>query len=151
MTVTLRRATRDDAPRILKMLTDDPLGKTRETTSGPIEDSYWRAFDACERDTHSEMLMAERDGAVIGCLQLTLIPGCSRKGATRAQIESVRIAGPHRGKGHGAAMIRAALARAKEKGAVFAQLTSDVRRNDARRFYEKLGFAASHVGFKLDL
>lgn len=151
MTVGLRRARREDIPFVLRMLNDDPLGKTREILSDIIDPLYVQAFEAIDGDANSELLIAERDGAVVGCLQLTLIPGISRHGALRAQIESVRIAGHLRGNGIGTAMIDAALARAKSRGAVFAQLTSDVRRTDARRFYERLGFSASHIGFKRDL
>ena len=116
--------------------------------SSASDSCYAQAFEAIDREESSELLIAERDSIAAGCLQLTLIPGISRQGARRAQIENVRIAGTLRGKGIGTAMIDATLARAKSRGAVFAQLTSDVRRTDARRFYERLGFSASHIGFK---
>lgn len=151
MTVTLRRARREDVIVILRMLVDDPLGKTREDVTEPIDAAYGAAFEAIDKDANSELLMAESGGRVIGCLQLTMIPGLTRHGALRAQIEGVRIASEVRGQGLGGEMIRAALARAKAKGARFAQLTSDVRRTEARRFYEKIGFSASHVGFKIEV
>ena len=144
----LREATRADLDAIVAMLADDPLGRTREAPGDP---GYARAFNAIAARPGDALIVAEQDGAVIGCLQLTLLPGLSRKGQTRAQIEGVRVASPARNRGVGEALIREALRRARAAGCGMAQLTSDASRTDARRFYERLGFEASHVGMKIML
>ena len=133
------------------MLADDDLGKSRETLSDPPALGYRDAFAQIQRDPNTEILVAENDGAVIGCLQLTYLRGLSRRGATRVLIEAVRIDRPMRGRGLGARLVHEALERARRRGAVMAQLTSDKARSDAHRFYLGLGFAMSHEGFKLDL
>ena len=149
--VTVRPARRDEVPAIVALLADDPLGRDRETAGDPLPDSYWRAFDDIAAQMGNLLLVAERNGVVIGCLQLTIIPGLSRRGMKRALIEAVRVGTGARGLGVGERMIRHAIdvARAEKCGLV--QLTSDVSRADAHRFYERLGFVASHVGFKLAL
>ncbi|MBL8588699.1 MAG: GNAT family N-acetyltransferase [Methylobacteriaceae bacterium] len=146
----IRVARADDLPAILALLADDDLGRRREAPDDSRA-AYARAFAAIAADPANEILVAVVAGRVVGCLQLTLIPGLTRKGATRAQIEAVRVAADRRGAGLGAALMRAAIERARARGAALAQLTSDARRPDAHRFYERLGFAPSHVGFKLDL
>lgn len=146
--VSFREATRDDLDAIVALLADDPLGRTREAPGDP---GYLRAFEAMRAQGGNQLLVADDGGAVVGCLQLTLLPGLSRRGQTRAQIEGVRIADSHRGRGLGERMIREALVRAKAAGCGMAQLTSDASRTDARRFYERLGFVASHVGMKIAL
>ena len=109
-------------------------------------------FDAIDADASQLLLALEApDGAIVGTMQLTFIPGLSRGGATRMQIEAVRIDEALRGAGLGGAMIEWAIGHARERGARLVQLTSDARRDDAHRFYERLGFEASHVGFKRDL
>ena len=91
------------------------------------------------------------DGEIAGFLQLMLLPGLSRHGMARAQIEGVRVSASFRGQGIGEKMIRAALDIARTEGCGMAQLTTDAKREDAHRFYQRLGFAASHVGMKLAL
>ncbi len=152
MTPRFRLATEDDLPEIVRLLADDDLGRGRERPEDPLPQPYRDGFAALQRQPGNTILLATAaDGTVIGCLQLTLIAGVSRLGATRAQIEGVRVAATARGQGVGEAMVQEAIARARAAGATLVQLTSDVRRTDARRFYERLGFAATHVGFKLDL
>lgn len=147
-----RKASSADLPAIIALLADDPLGATREVSSEATDQAYLEAFAAIEADPNQLLaVMIDDNGKVIGCLQLSFIPGLSRKGMWRGQIESVRIAASHRGGGLGAAMIEWAVEQAKEKGCGLVQLTSDKRRPDAIRFYEKLGFVASHEGLKLDL
>jgi len=147
-----RNASSTDLPAIITLLVDDPIGATREVASGEIDQAYLEAFAAIEADPNQLLAVAvDDDGKVIGCLQLSFIPGLSRKGIWRGQIESVRIAAGHRGGGLGAAMIEWAVEQAKEKGCGLVQLTSDKRRPDAIRFYERQGFVASHEGLKLDL
>ncbi|MBB4349129.1 MULTISPECIES: GNAT family N-acetyltransferase [Rhizobiaceae] len=147
-----RNASSTDLPAIITLLADDPIGATREVASKEMDQAYLEAFAAIEADPNQLLAVAvDDDGKVIGCLQLSFIPGLSRKGMWRGQIESVRIAASHRGGGLGAAMIEWAVEQAKEKGCGLVQLTSDKRRPDAIRFYERQGFVASHEGLKLDL
>ncbi|HEX4789333.1 MAG TPA: GNAT family N-acetyltransferase [Actinospica sp.] len=109
------------------------------------------AFEAVDADPNQHLVVAEQDGAVVGCLQLTVIPGLSRRASTRAIIEAVRIASGERGGGLGAAMIEWAIEESRRLGVGLLQLTSDRSRTDAHRFYERLGFEATHLGFKLQL
>lgn len=145
----IRPATRDDIRAIVEMLADDQIGATREDLSDPTP--YDRAFDRLRADPNQHLIVAELDGAVVGTLQLSVIPGLSRRGATRSVIEGVRVARAARGRGLGAEMIRWAIDESRRLGCSLVQLTSDARRTDAKRFYERLGFAASHVGFKLKI
>jgi GNAT superfamily N-acetyltransferase len=131
------------------MLADDMLGRGREAAA--VDPAYERALAAITADPNHRLLVAERAGMLVGCFQLTFLPGIGRGGAWRAQIESVRVAGTQRGQGTGAAMMRWAIERASERGCALVQLTTDKRRSDAHRFYRRLGFAASHEGMKLDL
>ncbi|GAA2626441.1 GNAT family N-acetyltransferase [Dactylosporangium fulvum] len=147
--VEIRRARREDVPAIVVMLADDPLGARRERLDDP--GPYESAFDALDADPAQLLVVADRAGEVIGTLQLTFIPGLARQGATRAQIEAVRVSAAARGSGLGSDLIEWAVAESRRRGAHLVQLTSDASRADAHRFYERLGFKASHVGFKLDL
>ena len=149
--VTLRDARRDEVPAIVKMLADDMLGSSREMTSDPLPASYYAAFDALARDPNNRLLIAERNAEIVGTLQITFIVGLSRRGAKRALVEAVRVAAAHRSKGIGEEIIRAAIAIARREGCAMMQLTTDKSRKDAHRFYEKLGFVASHEGMKLML
>lgn len=146
--ITMRRATEADVAAIVAMLADDPLGAAREDLSTPLADSYVAAFRAIDTDPNQFLAVADRDGVVIGTLQLTVTPGLSRKGALRGTIEAVRVAADARGLGLGGQMIRWAVEECRRRGCVMVQLTSDASRKDAHRFYEGLGFTASHVGFK---
>ena len=147
--ITIRPAARDDVPAIIALLADDPLGRTREDTGDP--DIYLRAFDDMAAQGGNIALVAERGGEIVGCLQLTMIPGLSRRGAKRGQIEGVRVSAACRGLRIGERLIRHAIDIARAEGCGLVQLTSDVSRPDAHRFYERLGFVASHAGFKLAL
>jgi ribosomal protein S18 acetylase RimI-like enzyme len=153
MEISIRRATRADIPAIVALLADDPLGTTREDPSDLAP--YLRAFDDMAAQGGNEMLVAERAGAtakeVVGCLQLTLIPGLSRHAAKRGLIEGVRVSAAVRGLGIGERLIRHAVEASRVAGCGIVQLTSDNSRADAHRFYERLGFVASHAGFKLAL
>lgn len=147
----IREARREDVPAIVRMLADDPLGATRERATDPLPRVYLDAFDAIQTHTGNHLLVAELDGKVVGCLQLTFIPGLSRMGLTRAQIESVRVDSAMRGRKLGELMIQDAIERARRHGCGVVQLTTDKAREDAHRFYERLGFAATHIGMKLTL
>lgn len=145
----VRAARRDDVAEIVAMLADDALGATRETPGEP--ERYLAAFEVIDADPHQFLAVAVRDGEVVGTFQLTFIAGLSRRGAVRAQLEAVRVHSSARGSGLGRQLIGWAIAEARRRGAVLIQLTSDASRTDAHRFYEGLGFEASHTGFKLAL
>ena len=145
----LRRARKGDVAAIVALYADDALGAARETPAAL--DGYYAAFDAIDRDANQELVVAVADGAVVGTFQLTFIPQLGHGGRTVAQIEAVRILAPLRGRGLGAEMMRWAIDRARTAGCLRVQLTSNKERARAQRFYERLGFARSHEGFKLYL
>jgi GNAT superfamily N-acetyltransferase len=147
--VEIRRAEAADVPAIVAMLADDALGAARESPGEPAP--YLAAFRRIAADPQQHLVVAVLDGRAVATLQLTIIPGLSRQGATRALIEGVRVDGSMRGSGLGTRLIEGAVEESRRLGASLVQLTTDVRRTDAHRFYERLGFAASHLGFKLDL
>ena len=151
MSLSFRRATAADLPAIVTLLAEDMLGRTREAAGDRLDPRYLAAFEAIDADPRQLLVVAELDGSVVGTMQITYLPGIGRMGALRGQIESVHIAEHLRGSGHGAAMIHWAIDRCREKGCALVQLTSDNRRKDAHRFYERLGFEASHTGFKMTL
>ena len=150
-TIEFRRATSADLPGIVAMLADDDLGSTREDVSLPLNDRYTDAFSAIAKDPNQYLAVVEIDGVLAGCLQLTFIPGLSRLGMWRGQIESVRIAANQRGEGLGRRMFEWAIEECRQRGCELVQLTTDKSRPDALRFYESLGFVASHEGMKLSL
>ncbi|MEU0050204.1 GNAT family N-acetyltransferase [Streptomyces sp. NPDC006184] len=145
----IRDATADDLPAIVAMLADDPLGAQRESPDDLTP--YRAALERLDADPNQHLVVAVREGRVIGTLQLTIIPGLSQKGATRALIEAVRIHAGERGSGLGSLLIEWAVDTSRRLGCRLVQLTSDKSRTDAHRFYERLGFTASHEGFKLRL
>ncbi|MGN6117653.1 MAG: GNAT family N-acetyltransferase [Nitrobacter sp.] len=148
--ITIRPARRDDVRTIVGMLADDHLGKARERLQEPLPESYFRAFDAIAADRNIQLVVAEdRDGAVIGCLQLCILPGISSQGASRGLIEDVRVASHCRSRGIGEQLVQWAVAEARGKGCVLVELLTHQTRVDAQRFYARLGFAASHVGMTL--
>lgn len=146
-----RVAARDDLPAIVAMLADDALGATREKLASPLPAEYLNAFDAIERDPNNELIVADANGKAVGVLQLTYLPGISRLGSWRAQIEGVRVDASMRSAGLGRKLIAFAVERARARGCRLVQLTSDKSRPDAIRFYESLGFVASHEGLKLSI
>lgn len=149
--ITFRPARRDDLEAIVALLADDPLGGDREMAGATLHPCYAAAYLAIERDSNQLLAVAEREGRIVGCLQLSFIPGLTRQGMWRGQIEGVRVAGDGRGGGIGRAMLLWAIAECRRRGCGLVQLTSDERRPEAHRFYEALGFRASHRGFKLRL
>jgi ribosomal protein S18 acetylase RimI-like enzyme len=146
-----RRARVDDLPAIVAMLADDVLGVAREDARLPLARRYTDAFDAIDRDPNQLLVVAESGGTLVGCLQLSFIPGLSRGGMWRGQIESVRIAAAQRGGGLGRAMFEWAFAECRARGCGLVQLTTDKTRPDALGFYTALGFVASHEGLKRKL
>ena len=136
---------------IVRMLADDVLGSQRERYEDPLPEGYINAFREIDADPNNELIVAELDGEVVGTLQLTYIPSISFQGGKRCTVESVRVDEKFRGKGIGREMMRWAIERAKAKGCISMQLTTNNDRTDAHRFYESLGFSKSHVGMKLKL
>ncbi|WP_416977945.1 GNAT family N-acetyltransferase [Streptomyces sp. T028] len=145
----IRAAVAEDIPAIVGMLADDPLGAQRESPDDLTP--YRSALKRLSADPNQRLVVAVREGRVVGTLQLTIIPGLSRRGATRSVIEGVRVHADERGSGLGTRFIEWAIEESRRENCQLVQLTSDATRTDAHRFYERLGFAASHVGFKLQL
>ena len=147
-----RKAQANDVSAIVQMLADDELGQTREDFSDPLPATYAQAFERIDSDPNQELIVVENnEGQLIGTLQLSFIPYLTYQGGIRAQIEAVRVHKEHRGEGIGNAFFLWAINRAKERGAHLLQLTADKKRPDALRFYENLGFRATHEGMKLHL
>lgn len=148
----LRRAVSADVPAIVELLAADQLGATRDRVRTPADlEAYQRAFRAIDGDPANLLVVAESGPDVVGTLQLTFIPGLARRGALRAQIEAVRVASRYRGNGLGSTILEWAISEARERGCALVQLTSDKSRTGAHRFYQRLGFTASHEGLKLHL
>ena len=145
----IRPATTDDVSAIVGMLADDPLGVQRESPDDLTP--YLAALERLSSDPNQHLVVATREERVVGTLQLTVVPGLSRRGATRSIIEGVRIHAAERGSGLGSRLIEWAIEESRRQNCQLVQLTSDNTRTDAHRFYERLGFTASHVGFKLTL
>ena len=146
-----RAAKADDLDAIIALLADDALGQTRERVATPTDPAYVDAFHAIDADPNQLLAVIEDEAGLAGCLQISFIPGLSRLGMWRGQIESVRIASRLRGAGLGRRMIEWAVEQCRARNCQLVQLTSDKSRTDALRFYESLGFVASHEGFKLAL
>jgi GNAT superfamily N-acetyltransferase len=144
--ITIDRARAEDVAAIVAMLADDELGARREDPGNPAP--YLAAFEVIDADPHQFLAVARRGDRVVGTLQLTFLPGLSHRGATRAQVEAVRVHSDVRGGGLGTDLLAWAEDEARRRGAAMLQLTSDASREDAHRFYERLGYTASHVGFK---
>ncbi|WP_339183548.1 GNAT family N-acetyltransferase [Oceanobacillus sp. FSL W7-1293] len=144
-----RKAQKEDLRAIVRLLADDELGSGRERYEDPLPEEYDQAFDAIEAQIGNQVILALEEEVVIGCVQLTIIPGLARLGMKRAQIEGVRVDKKYRGKQVGEALFKEAIAIAKAEKCGLMQLTTDKQRNDAHRFYERLGFSASHEGMKL--
>jgi ribosomal protein S18 acetylase RimI-like enzyme len=148
--VTIRRARRDDVGIIVAMLADDPLGSARERIEQPLPASYFRAFEALENDPNIQLVVAEeKDGAVVGCLQLCILPGLSSQGASRGLLEDVRVAAHCRSRGIGESLVQWAVTEARGRGCKLVELLTHHTRVDAQRFYQRLGFRPSHVGMTL--
>lgn len=149
--LNFRAAVHDDLQAIINLIADDGLGRGREITSGKIADEYEAAFAAIDADSNQLLAVVESNGTVVGCMQISFIPGLSRRGAWRGQIESVRVTTSLRGRGIGKAFFEWAIGQCRSRGCRLVQLTTDRQRPEALRFYERLGFVASHNGMKLQL
>ncbi|HEX7047041.1 MAG TPA: GNAT family N-acetyltransferase [Gammaproteobacteria bacterium] len=149
--LVFRPAHADDVPSLVGLLADDELGARREKNTDPLPESYRAAFTAIDADPNNELTVAVQNGEIVGMLQVTFIPYLTYQGGWRALIEGVRIASAYRGKGLGKQMFEWAIKRAQERNCHLVQLTTDKSRPEALRFYESLGFKASHEGMKLHL
>ena len=148
--VTIRRTRREDVGIIVAMLADDPLGGGRERIEDPLPQAYFDAFERVHRDPNLPLVVAEDgEGTVIGCLQLCILPGVSSQGASRGLLEDVRVAAHCRSRGIGEQLVRWAVAEARARGCKLVELLTHHTRTDAQRFYERLGFARSHVGMTI--
>ncbi|MEU8333215.1 GNAT family N-acetyltransferase [Micromonospora sp. NPDC048839] len=147
--VIYREAVRADLPAVIALLADDVLGKARDFTE--VDEAYEKAFAAIDADPRNQLIVAEQAGDLVGCLQITYIPGLGRHGSERSLIESVRVRSDRRGQGLGRDLMTWAVDQARERGCALVQLTTDKSRADAHRFYLGLGFVASHEGMKLAL
>ncbi len=145
----IRRATAADVAGIVAMIADDQLGATRESLDDLTP--YLHAFELIDTDPNQVLVVAERNDELVGTLQLTIIPGLSRRGSSRGLIEAVRVAAPARGSGLGTTLIEWAIEESRARDCTLVQLTSDKTRTEAHRFYDRLGFTNSHEGFKLKL
>ncbi|RTR36318.1 GNAT family N-acetyltransferase [Robertmurraya yapensis] len=149
--ITIRLANEQDLDKIVEMLADDELGRNRERYEQPLPESYIKAFDAITSDPNNELVVACQGNEVIGVQQITFTPYITYQGGWRATIEGVRTSSQVRGKGVGTKLIKWAIQRSKDRGCHLVQLTTDKQRVDALRFYESLGFKATHEGLKLKL
>lgn len=149
--IAFRLAVRSDLPDIVRLLADDELGSQRERYEDPLPESYTDAFEQIHNDSNHELVVAEMEDNIIGTLHLMFLPSVSFRGGLRAQVESVRVDAEYRGKGIGTELMRWAIEKAKGRGARIIQLTTHKSREDAHRFYERLGFEGSHLGMKLSL
>jgi GNAT superfamily N-acetyltransferase len=181
MNISFRQAAREDLPEIVRMLADDFLGATRERYETPLPESYVKAFEEIDADKNNELIVAvlseppavaggldadsqdadaypsatadgsDKDGAIVGTLQITFTPSISFQGGKRATVESVRVDEKYRGRGIGKELMLWAINRAKEENCFALQLTTNAERKEAHRFYERLGFDGSHLGMKIYL
>ncbi|MBW3604512.1 MAG: GNAT family N-acetyltransferase [Actinobacteria bacterium] len=147
----IRNATRDDVAAVVRLLAADQLGAQREDADGPLDPAYLDGFAAIDEDANNRLVVLVDGDEVIGALQLTFIPSLTFRGGWRAQIEAVRVAADRRGSGAGRRMLQWAIDTARDHGCFLVQLTTNTQRRDARRFYESLGFTATHLGMKLYL
>jgi ribosomal protein S18 acetylase RimI-like enzyme len=147
--ISIRRALRDDVEAIVAMLADDPLGAARERIEDPLPSCYFKAFDVLDRDPNIQLVVAEEAGVVVGCLQLCVLPGLSSQGAVRALIEDVRVASHRRSRRIGEQLVRWTIAEARARDCSLVELLTHHTRADAQRFYERLGFARSHLGMTM--
>jgi ribosomal protein S18 acetylase RimI-like enzyme len=147
--ITIRPARRDDVGKIVAMLADDPLGRPRERIEEPLPDAYFQAFARLDADPDIQLVVAEENGVVVGCLQLCILPGLSSQGASRGLIEDVRVDAKCRSRGIGEQLVRWAVGEARAQGCKLVELLTHHTRIDAQRFYERLGFARSHAGMTI--
>jgi GNAT superfamily N-acetyltransferase len=146
--LTYRHATSEDLPFIVALIVEDSVVATNDSVADARQPDYDNALKAIDADPNQEMFVVEDGGTPIGCFQLSYLPGLMRRGMWRGMIEVVHVSDDRRNRGHGSQMMQWALERCRERGCGMVQLTSNKKRTDAHRFYERLGFSKSHEGFK---
>ena len=144
----IREATAADVPAIVALLASDQLGQHANRSTGHSTTPTPGAFATCDADPNNLLVVGVADGAVVATLQLTFIPYLTHRGSLRAQVEAVRVSDDRRGQGLGEQLMRWAEQQARTRGCAMIQLTSNKARGDAHRFYERLGYTATHEGFK---
>ena len=149
--ITHRKATINDLQSIVNLLIEDELGQMREKSSVTLDQRYIKAFHKIDSDPNQYLMIAQNEAEIVGTCHLTLMPSLTFTGSTRLQIEAVRVAEKYRGQKIGQWMMDAAIAYGKSEGASIIQLTTNKKRASAKKFYEKLGFEASHEGMKMYL
>ncbi len=149
--INIRIAKKEDLQAIVKLIADDDIVGGREIYSEPLNQIYLDAFEIIDKDPHNELIVAESDSKILGTLQITYIPYIINKGKSRALIEAVMVSQESTGMGIGTQIMKWAIQRAKDKNCCFVQLTTNKKRADAHRFYERLGFKSTHEGMKLEL
>ena len=149
LTLEFRPASHDDISTIVQMLSDDPLGAKRERFEDPLPETYYNTFNSIKNDPNNELVVATIDKNIAGFMQITFIPYLTYQGRWRALIEGVRVNKAYRNRGLGKQLFQWAIQRAKQRNCHLIQLRTDKKRADAIRFYESLGFIASHEGMKL--
>ena len=147
--LSIRPARKSELAAPIALYVDDDLGVTREATE--IDEAYQSAFDAIEADPNHMLVVGERDGKIFATLLLSFLPGLSRHGAWRAQIEAMRVSGASRGQGIGQELLDWSIEKARQHGCTLVQLTAARRRTNAHRFYERAGFEPTHFGYKMSL
>ena len=146
-----RKAKQEDLHDIISLLADDELGQKREESAEEIAPTYQKAFDQINADLNQFLMIVEENGVIIGTCHLTIMPSLTFQGGLRMNIEAVRIATSSRGQGAGKWMINQAVDMGRKKGCKIIQLATNKKRLDAKRFYEMLGFQATHEGMKMYL
>lgn len=149
--LTHRKAKIVDLPRLIELLLEDEFGQTRESRSSELDENYIKAFHKIDSDSNQYLMVVENGDEIIGTCHLTIMPSLTFIGSTRVQIEAIRVADKHRGQKIGSWMLDQAIGYAKEHEVSIVQLTTNKKRPEAKHFYEKLGFEASHEGMKLYL
>ena len=149
MTLSQRQAQQADLPAIVSLLLQDALGQTREQSGETLNAAYLKAFDAIDADPNQYLMVVEREKKILASCHLSIIPSLTFIGATRLQIEAVRVDQQHRGRGIGTWMINAAIAYGTSKDARIIQLTMNKKRLKSKYFYEKMGFTSTHEGYKM--
>jgi GNAT superfamily N-acetyltransferase len=146
---TIRRATEADLPRIVELLSQLSLDDDRDSPAEPLPESYRAAFRQIEADPRQQLLVAEAEGRVVATGTLGIVPNLSYRGRPWAFVEGLVVDSSARGKGYGEGLLRYAIEEARHAGCYKVSLTSNKRRTEAHRFYQKMGFAATHEGFRV--
>lgn len=147
----IREAGEADLPALIAMFAADDKGGHGDTTDPDAFIDYLEAFRRIVESPDNRLLVIEADGEVVGTAQYTIIPSLPGRGSSKMTVEAVQVRADRRGRGYGEALMHHCIAIAKAEGLGLVDLMSNAVRTDAHRFYERIGFVKSHVGFKLKL